>query len=125
MWVKVAVIALAGAVGAVSRFGLGILVTRALGVGFPWGTFVVNAAGCFVFGLLWSAGEHRAIDPNTRMLLLTGFVGAFTTFSTFVFESFELMRAESWKLLTLYLLGSVAVGLLSLIFGLRVARLLA
>lgn len=123
VWVKVGTIALCGAAGALSRWGLGYLATRALGIGFPWGTFLVNAVGCFVFGLVWSAGEQRVIDPELRMIALTGFVGAFTTFSTFIFESYELIRAESWKMLAAYLIGSVLVGLLALLFGLRIPRL--
>ena len=65
--------------------------------------------------------ELMPIDMKTAVTV--GFLGAFTTFSTFIFESYELIRAESWKILAAYLIGSVLVGLLALLFGLRIPRL--
>jgi len=88
MFEKLALIALAGAAGSLARYWLSGLVYTFVGREFPWGTAVVNILGCFLFGLIWELGGDRMIIRNeTRAIILTGFMGAFTTFSTFIFES--------------------------------------
>ena len=85
---KLALIALAGAAGTLARYWFSGLVYTLVGREFPWGTAAVNILGCFLFGLIWELGGDRMIIRNeTRAILLTGFMGAFTTFSTFIFES--------------------------------------
>jgi CrcB protein len=87
------VIALGGAVGALARYGLSGAVHRFASPYFPWGTFVVNVAGCLVFGFIAGLTDERlTIDQTTRAFLLVGVLGAFTTFSTFSFETVELLR---------------------------------
>ena len=125
MPVKLLWIALAGAAGTLARYGLaGLVQNSAKGV-FPWGTMAVNLTGCLVFGLLWSAMEGRlAIRPETRIIVLVGFMGAFTTFSSFVFETGQLARDSQWLLA----LGNIAVqnvvGLIALFVGLLLGRLI-
>jgi fluoride exporter len=118
-------IALAGAAGTLARYGLAGLVQNSVRGIFPWGTVVVNLAGCLVFGLLWSAMEGRlAVSPETRIAILVGFMGAFTTFSSFIFETGQLARDSQWFLA----LGNVAVqnvvGLIALFVGLALGRLI-
>ncbi|MDX1442698.1 MAG: fluoride efflux transporter CrcB [Gammaproteobacteria bacterium] len=86
-------IAAGGALGSVLRYGLGGAVTRIAGGGFPWGTLVVNALGSFAFGLLayWLA-ERVPAESALRAFLLVGLLGAFTTFSTFSFETLGLLQ---------------------------------
>lgn len=88
MFEKLGLIALAGAAGTLARYWLSGLVYDVAGQDFPWGTAAVNILGCFLFGLFWELGEDRMLlRTESRVVILTGFMGAFTTFSTFVFES--------------------------------------
>lgn len=120
---KIAFIAAAGALGAVARFGLSGLVYRFYGGTFPAGTFIVNVLGCLVFGLLWPLAEERLlISSETRTIILVGFVGSFTTFSTLIFETNELLRDSEWLLAALNLGGQVAAGILALVIGMWIGR---
>ena len=119
-------IAGAGALGTLSRYGLGLLVTRLLGPPFPWGTFVVNVLGCFLFGFVWEAANHRLlISPEVRNIILVGFMGAFTTFSTFIFNNHGLLHKAQWMMLAGNLLGQNLLGLVAVFLGLSLARTLA
>lgn len=81
-------LAIAGALGTLARVGLSILVRRLELAKFPWDTLTVNCMGCFFFGLIWVLAEERlVIGDRTRWIVLAGFMGAFTTFSTFAFET--------------------------------------
>jgi fluoride exporter len=96
---KLALLALAGGIGTLARYGLGGLVQRLAGDSFPWGTLVINVIGCFLFGLVWTMAEERAlIGPEMRTVILIGFMGAFTTFSTFAFETGEMFRDSQYLL---------------------------
>jgi CrcB protein len=82
-----------GAAGAVARYLLAGAVQRFAGSTFPYGTLAVNISGCFVLGLLVSLSEKKfMLGPDARMLLMVGFCGAFTTFSTLIFETDSLIR---------------------------------
>jgi CrcB protein len=121
--IKLAWLALAGAAGTLSRYGLAGLVQRICGESFPWGTFAVNAIGCFLFGLVWTLAEERLIiSGETRFIILTGFMGAFTTFSTFAFETNELLRDSEWLLAFGNLIGQNALGLVLMFLGLALGR---
>lgn len=115
----------AGALGALARYGLAGMVQRVGGAAFPWGTWAVNVVGTFLFGLVWSLAEERMlISGETRLIVLTGFMGAFTTFSTFMFETGTLVRAAEWDLVALNVLGQNVAGLALMFVGMAVGRLL-
>lgn len=123
-------LALAGAAGALSRHGLslavGSLTTLIWGRGdFPWGIFVVNIVGCFIFGLVWElAATRQLISDATRTILLVGFVGSFTTFSTLISDTNRLLgNAQEWWML-LNLGGQVVLGLVALRLGFWCVRAL-
>ncbi len=122
---KILYMAIAGVAGTLLRYWLGGAVQRAAGAGFPWGTFTVNMAGCLLFGAVWSASDGRlAISGETRTVILVGFMGAFTTFSSFIFETNQLLRDSQWALA----LGNIALqnitGIICLMLGLALGRLL-
>lgn len=120
---KLLLIGLAGAFGAVARYGLGGLVQRYSGATFPWGTFVVNIMGAFLFGLIWSLVEQRlVISVETRVIILSGFLGAFTTFSSFMFETSSLIGEAQWGLALLNVGGQVVLGLAAMFLGLAAGR---
>ena len=106
------VIALGGAVGALARYGLSGAVHRFASPYFPWGTFVVNVAGCLVFGFVAGLTDERlTIDQTTRAFLLVGALGAFTTFSTFSFETVELLRSGETTAALMNAGGQLLLGL--------------
>lgn len=120
---KLALLALAGAIGALARYGLSGIAQQACGEKFAWGTLAVNAVGCFLFGLVWTLAEDRLIiSGQTRVILLTGFMGAFTTFSTFAFETSEYIRDSQWMLATANLAGQNVLGLICVLLGLAAGR---
>jgi fluoride exporter len=117
-------IALAGAAGTLARFGLSEWVKQYLGIAFPWGTFAVNMIGSFLFGVVWALAEERNIlSADTRLILLTGFMGAFTTFSTFIFDTGSFFTASQWLLGFANIAAQLVVGLIALFLGLGVGRL--
>ncbi|MEG2172276.1 MAG: CrcB family protein [Desulfovibrionaceae bacterium] len=116
-------LALAGACGALARHGLSLGVNATLGLlwphtDFPWGIFVVNVLGCFLFGLIWElAAMRHLLSDASRTVLLVGFVGSFTTFSTLIFDSNRLLQASQEVLLVLNLGGQVVLGIAALRLG--------
>ena len=105
-----------GFIGSVVRFLVGLRVTAAAPEArFPWGTFAVNLAGCFLIGLL--AGR---LDEHLRPLVITGFLGGFTTFSAFGLETLLLLRSGEWMLALGYALASVVLGVLFAALGMAV-----
>jgi CrcB protein len=122
---KLLLIAAAGALGALARYGLAGLVHEFLGRTFPWGTVVVNITGCLAFGLLWSAMEDRlSITSDLRAMILVGFMGAFTTFSSFAFETVQLIRDAEWLLAAGNVTLQNAVGIAALFAGMIVGRMI-
>jgi CrcB protein len=94
---RLVLLAVAGAVGTLCRYWLGDLMQRLCGSSFPWGTLTINVLGCLLFGLVWTlADERMLISPQARIVILTGFMGAFTTFSTFAFESAQMLSDAEW-----------------------------
>ena len=94
---KLLLLALAGALGTLTRYGATGLVHRLDGISFPWGTLVVNLLGCFLGGLLWSMFEnHWTVSSQTRLIVLVGFMGGLTTFSAYILETGELLRTAEW-----------------------------
>lgn len=121
---KLVWIALAGALGTLARYWLGGTVQRFSGGSFPWGTMVINIAGCFVFGLCWAlAVERFNISGETRIIVLLGFLGAFTTFSSFIFETMELLKDSEWLLAGFNMVGQNVLGLIGLFVGWTLGRM--
>lgn len=121
-------IAVGGAAGAVLRYLISGWSYRLLGTGFPWGTLVVNILGSFLIGFLWQLFEYVPISSNMRSLIFIGGLGAFTTFSTFAFESLNLFRDGDISLgvanILLMDVFGLLVGLLGIILGRTAASLL-
>lgn len=116
---KLLLLALAGAAGTLARYGLSNLVQRHSGLAFPWGTFAVNMAGCLAFGLLWSVFESRAdVSREARAIVLVGFLGGFTTFSSFAFEAAGLIRSGAWWAAFGHIAGQNALGVAFVFLGL-------
>ena len=110
--IRLLAIAGAGALGALARYGLSGTTQRLFPAGFPGGTLVVNLLGCFLLGLLATLGlERLTLSPTTRTALLVGFLGSFTTFSTFGFESLTLLREGDPARAGLNILLSVGLGI--------------
>lgn len=113
-----------GSLGAASRYGVGLLTARLWGTGFPYGTLVVNLAGCFIIGLIFAlADRSRLLTPDVRLLLITGYLGALTTFSSFSLETVNVGRAGlPLQSLTNILLNNLG-GLTLTYLGLRLGGL--
>ncbi len=120
---KLILIALAGGLGTLARYGLAGLVQRWAGAGFPWGTVAVNAIGCFLFGIIWALGSGRlALSPEVRVIVLVGFMGAFTTFSTYVSETGQMLANSQWLLAGGNIMLQNVVGLALFFAGLAMVR---
>lgn len=117
-------IGVAGFLGAVARYLVAGLVSK-VDETFPWGTFVVNLTGSFVLGLLVAAFAHRfVVHADLRVALTVGFLGAYTTFSTFALETFEFAETGSPGLALLNVGASVLAGVVSVWLGTVVGRAL-
>ena len=116
-------IGIGGFAGAISRYLVDGFVTDRTAGAFPWGTLVVNATGSFVLGLLFAATTERAIFPSEiRGPVMIGFIGAYTTFSTYMLESWGLVESGSYGAAIANLGGSVVVGLVAVAAGLAIGR---
>jgi fluoride exporter len=125
MATKLLALCIAGALGTLARYGLQGMVQRWTGGSFPWGTLAVNALGCLAFGIVWSvASERQLIGPQMRTLLLVGFMGAFTTFSSFVFETAQLGRGGQWLLAGANVGLELMLGAAALLGGIALGRLI-
>jgi CrcB protein len=118
-------ISIAGAAGALARYGLeGVISRRA--TAFPWGTFVVNISGAFLLGLLFTLLTERiVVAPWLRSAITIGFLGAYTTFSTLTLETFRLFEDGSYLAAAFNILGSVVVGLVAVFAGVVLGRVLS
>jgi CrcB protein len=117
--VKVVLVAVAGAAGALSRYGIGVVV----GVrSFPWSTLGINVAGSFLLGLVLVLGDERGWPETTTVPLAVGFLGAFTTFSTFSYETFTLARTDRAGTAAVYVTLSVVGGLIAAAAGYATAK---
>ncbi len=118
-------IGVGGFAGAIARYVIDGLVSDRTGGGFPWGTLVINVTGSFVLGLLFAITTERAILPaDIRGPVMIGFLGAYTTFSTFMLESWRLVEAGSWAAAVANLGGSMLLGLVAVLAGMTIGRAL-
>ncbi|HIK43364.1 MAG TPA: fluoride efflux transporter CrcB [Leptolyngbyaceae cyanobacterium M65_K2018_010] len=120
----IAAIALGAIAGALSRYYLVQGLTQMLGTHLPYGTLVVNISGCFAMGLLATLflGPVITVHPDLRLLLLTGFLGSYTTFSSYELDSARLLMEERFQAELIYWGGSALVGFFSLQGGMTLAN---
>ncbi len=129
LWIRIVCVAVAGALGAVTRWGTGQLVSSILGKQWPFGTLVINALGCLLFGLVMGfIKPEQAQLPQyelARLTLLAGFCGAYTTYSTFAYDVFELHATRGVGHALLNIAAQLTAGLLAIILGVGLGRLAA
>ncbi len=120
---NILVIGMGGFLGAVSRYGVAVWIGQRWGRSFPLGTFVINVSGSFLIGLLMPLLTERFIvNPQWRLLLVVGFLGAYTTFSTFEYETGALLKDGQWLYAGLNVMGSVVAGFIALKIGEVIAK---
>jgi len=120
-----AAIAVAGAIGALARYGLEGLVSRRAPGAFPWGTFAVNVSGAFVLGFVFTVmTEQFTVAPWIRGAVTIGLLGAYTTFSTLSFESYRLVEDGAIGIAAANMFGSLAAGLGAVYLGVITGRAL-
>ena len=116
-------LAAAGALGALSRYGMGALAYRALGTALPWGTLLVNVVGCFLLGFIMHYGlANAALSRTVRLAVTVGFLGSFTTFSTFGYETLRYLESGAVSLALANIALNLLVGLAAVWAGLALAR---
>lgn len=116
-------VALGGALGAVSRFWLGNLFGKVISGAWPWGTFIINVTGCFAMGFLMTLITEREVLPAAwRLFLCVGLLGGFTTFSSFGYEVLGLLASGQIAEALAYAGGSVLLGLIAAGIGVFCAR---
>jgi CrcB protein len=108
-----------GAIGTSSRFGIFLIADKWFSRSFPAGTLIVNLLGSFLIGLLWGYLEKISAPPALRVFLLVGILGSFTTFSTFAFDSFNLLHQYGFGMFILNLLANNVGGILLCMLGLH------
>lgn len=117
-------IGVAGALGALSRYGLSNLANRFISAGFPWGTLVVNVVGCFLIGYVMHVGLATDIVPAAwRLAITVGFLGGLTTFSSFSYETVALIEDGAWLLAVGNIAANMALGISATLLGLGFGRL--
>lgn len=126
-WANVGAVALGAGLGGVLRYLVGVWFSQQLGAGFPFGTLFINVSGSFLIGVVVELSQTRAlgVTPLVRLLLATGVLGGYTTFSTFSYETFMLGAEGSPAVSLAYCGGSVVLGLAAFYAGTVCARLMA
>lgn len=118
-------ISLGAIAGALSRYYITLWFARAFGTSFPYGTFFINVTGCFVMGFFFTLARERVttISPEVQLLVATGFLGAYTTFSTYGLDTINLLRDRNYFATGIYWAGSALLGIISVQLGVILARL--
>jgi CrcB protein len=121
---KYVLIAFGGALGSLARYWVGSAVASRMGTRFYYGTFVVNITACLIIGfsLTW-LGQRTDINPAWKFLIPIGFVGAYSTFSTYEWETFTMLETGAFLIAALYVTLSILVGLIAVWAGVLLARL--
>ncbi|HTO39210.1 MAG TPA: fluoride efflux transporter CrcB [Brumimicrobium sp.] len=116
-------VGLGGGVGSMFRYSISVLFNKFSTTLFPWPTFIVNVLGSFLMGLLISYfGRSLVVSPNLKLLLVAGFCGGFTTFSTFSIEGLNLLNSGNTTIALTYILGSVFFGLIAVWLGVTIGK---
>lgn len=109
-----------GGLGSLCRYGLGLWLAPS--GSFPLGTFVANLLSCIILGVLVALASRQLLSPEYRLLLITGFCGGFSTFSTFSYELVQLIRQAQWLASLFYMATSLLAGLVALYLAIRLAQ---
>jgi CrcB protein len=118
VWISVGAV-----LGANARYLVAVWAAERISAAFPYGTLAINVTGSFLLGLfLGLLAERAPADPTLRLLLAVGFCGSYTTFSTFSFETIDLLRGGQWAAAGGYIVGSILLGLAGVLGGLAVSR---
>jgi CrcB protein len=122
---KYVYIAIGGALGSIARYWVGATIASRVGTRFPWGTFVINMTACIVIGfsMTW-LGKRAAVAPAWRFLVPIGFIGAYSTFSTYEWETLSSLRSGAFFISSAYALGSLVAGLAAVWCGSLLAELI-
>jgi len=119
-------IAIGGSLGAIARYWVGSAVASRLGTKFPFGTFVINMSACVIIGFsLTYLGKRADLNPAWRFLIPTGFVGAYSTFSTYEWETLSSIRAGAFSLAAFYAVASLIFGLIAAWGGAILAEMIS
>lgn len=115
---NILLIGIGGAFGAIARFGLGKFISQKSGLFFPFGTFIINITGAFLLGIV----TRLASGSSIYLLVGDGFLGAFTTFSTFMYEGFHLIKGNRKQNAFIYIFASLIIGVLGFFIGFETAK---
>lgn len=120
---NILLVGLGGGLGSILRYLSGRFIINNISAHFPWGTFAVNIAGCFLIGIFWGlAFKTFNTNEDWKLFLMAGLCGGFTTFSAFTLEGIGLLKENKLLLFLLYVGGSVLIGLLATLIGMRLSR---
>ena len=120
---KYLLIAVGGALGSIARYWVGSTIAGRMGTRFPYGTFVINLTACLIIGFsITYLGKRVGLNPAWRYLIPVGFVGAYSTFSTYEWETLSTLRSGAFALASLYALGSLILGLVAVWLGAALAE---
>lgn len=123
---KYVMVGIGGCLGAIARFWLGGIIYQKMGTRFPYGTFIINISGCFLVGLMVTVLTERThLNANWRYLIPVGFIGAYTTFSTFEFETLAAFRDGQLLVAALNVALSVVLGFIAVWLGVIAGRVMA
>jgi CrcB protein len=121
--VKLLLVLIGGGLGAGCRYAVGLAAARLYGDNFPWGTLAVNLVGCFLIGLTFALGATTGLSPSLRLFLMTGFLGALTTFSTFALETVSFARDGLTVTAIANVLAHNVGGLIAALLGMWAGRI--
>lgn len=125
MWKQIALVALGGSAGSVLRYLISVWSSRQFPSAFPWGTFIINITGCFIIGLLIGfISRFGSLENEVRLLLVVGFCGGYTTFSTFSAENLRLLETGNYITLSLYIAVSVLLGVIAVWGGNSLSKMI-
>lgn len=119
---RVLLVALGGALGASARYLLGMWIQTRLGSDFPWGTFIINVTGSFLIGVVLGLVNAGTLSAEARLFLAVGVLGGYTTFSTFSYETLELLGDGNIQAFLFNALGQLVAGLFAVYLGIVLSR---
>ncbi len=120
--IRILLVALGGAIGASTRYLLGMWIQTRLGPDFPWGTFAINTSGSFLIGLVLGLVDTGMLSAEARLFLAVGVLGGYTTFSSFSYETLELLSDGNIQAFLFNALGQLVAGLLAVYLGIALSR---